>query len=390
MCLIKENPGQGTMEYLLIVGIVVVVSLVVVGLILNQPNTAASVSTDSSRIASLTSSIGINESFKTPDGNYFIVISTKSTEPVKVKSIIIGEDSITFSENDFLVIGTERGFIIPSADTCNTGDSFQKEIKIIYETQHGLEKTINYPGKINFSCENATLNPNLLPSSGLTQETAGATCKTIHNNYPHFNAGLYWINPNSGDVNDAFRVYCDMNKDGNVWTIVLLNSLYPTPPKPTWNNAINRNNVTGAISVDLNSFDQLVGLKYWNLIGNRMILEIGVTPISIVHKASYYFSLNADANYALSMSNEQILIGSGSSGIYSYSAANNRQFTTYDADHDVYVTNCSNNYSNTSWWYGSCWSGSFWGGGDVGGYQNRPFWTGSGTDYNNWGAIWVG
>lgn len=62
--------------------------------------------------------------------------------------------------------------------------------------------------------------------------------------------------------------------------------------------------------------------------------------------------------------------------------------TTYDADHDVNGGNCSVSYNNAPWWYKSCWSGSLWGGCGTG-YKDGPFWTGSSSEYFNYGSIWL-
>ena len=49
---------------------------------------------------------------------------------------------------------------------------------------------------------------------GSTQARAGRSCKSIlDNNLSRGNAN-YWIDPEGGNTNDAFLVYCDMTSDG--------------------------------------------------------------------------------------------------------------------------------------------------------------------------------
>jgi len=79
--------------------------------------------------------------------------------------------------------------------------------------------------------------------------------------------------------------------------------------------------------------------------------------------------------------------GTGQPGMYSYHASNTQfGLTTYDQDNDTYGTNCSAFYNSNPWWYGACWSGNYFAGGSHG---DRPFWTGSSTDYHQYGAIYI-
>ena len=200
--------------------------------------------------------------------------------------------------------------------------------------------------------------------------------------------GLYTIDPDGTGSLAPITTYCDMANGG--WTLVLLNSPYSVPPQPSWSDAINFNSVMGNQTGNLNGdYDQLVGLGYWNYLGNELRAETGSSSSSISHRATYNFSLNSGNYYSIALSTEAIPIGGTSPGLKYFSAANSYGFTTYEADHDVYSANCANSYGQTPWWYGACWDGNFWGGGTSGSYQNKPFWTGASTDYYDWGAIWV-
>jgi hypothetical protein len=81
--------------------------------------------------------------------------------------------------------------------------------------------------------------------------------------------------------------------------------------------------------------------------------------------------------------------GAGSPGFYSHNVAGGYNLTTTDRDQDGYSTNCANLYGGTPNWYSACWSGNPWGGGSTGGYQDAPFWDGSGSDYHNYMAIYL-
>jgi len=192
---------------------------------------------------------------------------------------------------------------------------------------------------------------------------------------------------------DTLAVRCDMTTDGGGWTMVLLNSNFAGPMDVNWYDTVNTNNIRGSIAGSLDDgFDQWLGVKYWNSIGTTLRVEAGASSTSMVHRATYTFSLDAGSNYAINLSNENIIIhaaGTASPGLYTYH--NGRQLSAYDVDHDIYSNNCSQvSGADQPWWYGACWSGSFWGS-NHGTYVLKAYWTGSGSsgEYFDYGAFWI-
>lgn len=78
--------------------------------------------------------------------------------------------------------------------------------------------------------------------------------------------------------------------------------------------------------------------------------------------------------------------GTGVPGFYGYHAVNGFSLTTYDVDQDVNGGNCGTYYNNNPFWYGSCWDGNYFGGG---GYADAAHWAGAGSDYSNYGAVYI-
>ncbi len=224
----------------------------------------------------------------------------------------------------------------------------------------------------------------------ITMPVLYKNCKEIKDNNPGATDGIYTIDPDGDGSINQFDCYCDMTTDGGGWTLVLLSNSAPAGcPRPYWTDVVNSINLNGTFSSDITTFDMFVGVRNWNLLGTTARLDMGSSPSSLSHRAYYTFSLNVGSYYALVMSNESITINAGvtaSPGMYTYH--NGRPLTTRDADNDAFMSNCSNNFGNSAWWYGACWSGSFWGGGGAV-FEDAPYWTGNGAEYFNYGSIWL-
>jgi hypothetical protein len=194
-------------------------------------------------------------------------------------------------------------------------------------------------------------------------------------------SGVYTINP----TGTPLSVYCDMTTDGGGWTLVLQNNSAVTTPSPAWVASLNGNTISGTLSSVLTGFDQLVGLNYWNSIGTQLRAEVGSTPTAISHKAIYTFYLDESTRQTLTLSNQNIVVGSTAPGLYTYH--NGFKWSASDADNDTNSINCATTYGNHPWWYGACWDGNFFAGGS--GYQEASYWTGSSSDYYAYGSLWV-
>ena len=215
-------------------------------------------------------------------------------------------------------------------------------------------------------------------------------------------------------------VYVDQDYDGGGWVCVAACRRYTAGMMScNWYDAINTPNYTTApydtslpasggyvtyvpapdtYNKDLSDYNIWIGLKFWEMFGGRQAAGkisiaqyvAGTNGIELndtgnhTFRSRWYFTNFDSGDYWKSTgagftSNE---VGSTNPGMYSYHFANAYKLSTYDADHDVYVSNCALNYGSHPWWYGACWSGSIWG------HNNGPYWSGSSVSYQ-YGAVYI-
>jgi hypothetical protein len=219
-------------------------------------------------------------------------------------------------------------------------------------------------------------------------------------------SGWYTVQVN----NQNALVYVNQVYDGGGWVMVLANRGNTGGMNNlTYNDAVNSCNyrtsgpIIGASGIgigDLTNYNAFVGTSYWAALSGRVtsgkttivqfVSTVNGTALNATgsHNKRYRWRFDTfNGTYGMtgvtSIADET---GTGSPGFYSYHAANGYSLTTFDVDQDVYGTNCSTMYNNNPWWYGSCWSGNYFAGG---GYGDYPFWDGSGTDYWQYGAVYI-
>ncbi|MFA6399926.1 MAG: hypothetical protein WCW44_06210, partial [archaeon] len=86
--------GQGTVEYLVIIAVVVVLSLVVVGVVITQTQSGVNVSSTASEISSKTGLLAVsNVSLNSVDGNFFVSVKNNDADAITITSVLVNSDS---------------------------------------------------------------------------------------------------------------------------------------------------------------------------------------------------------------------------------------------------------------------------------------------------------
>ena len=149
--------AQGTVEYLVIIAVVIVLSLVVVGLVLSQVDNSKQVSSSSNALGLASQVIGVTESLVSPtDGNFVVKLLNNSGEFITVSNVKVGDSNIKFSQD--LAQGSSKLFKVSTLNVCELGKIISEDVIVTYVTVDGLTKTERYPAKVMFDCTPFTIN----------------------------------------------------------------------------------------------------------------------------------------------------------------------------------------------------------------------------------------
>lgn len=155
----EDRRAQGTIEYLVIIAIVIVISLVVVGLVISQADSASNISSQVSSIAQVAGIVSVSDVVIDSTGEGLIVVTNNSGEYLSVTSLSFGGSDYNY--NTSIVQGDKKSFRIPNVgESCSCigyeGKKRNCETTIQTTSQYGLEK--NYTTTLVIDCVNtATL-----------------------------------------------------------------------------------------------------------------------------------------------------------------------------------------------------------------------------------------
>jgi hypothetical protein len=147
--------AQGTIEYLVVIGVVVVISLVVVGLMTSTiGGSSSSVAATSGKISQVSGSISITEAVVDNDSNGLFTLTNNSGDSLTITSISVDGVPTNYS-NVTLTTGDKKTFNVPTVGSACSCAGFEGKTKICSlilsaQTQYGLQKT--FPSIMTVNC----------------------------------------------------------------------------------------------------------------------------------------------------------------------------------------------------------------------------------------------
>jgi surface protein len=148
-----HSSAQGTIEYLVILAIIIVISLTIVSLSINSTTPAQNISGGISRLSTSTTPISIVDATIDPDGEVYLRLGNNVGESVTIKTITIEDE--TYSPDKLIFTNNKQGFLIPTNITCTEGTTKTIEVTIDYETL--IPHKQKFPEKIIVNCETTTI-----------------------------------------------------------------------------------------------------------------------------------------------------------------------------------------------------------------------------------------
>ena len=157
--------SQGTLEYLLIIAIIIVIALVVVGLSSGFLNTSQGTAQVATKIQNQTGIVSLTEASLDTDGNYLLILNGKEADPITITNIKTNDTNQSYSEQ--LSLGTQKAFQISTTENCTLGQLTTTIVTITYQTRHGITKTQTLTATPN--CENYTTSATIaIPTTTAT------------------------------------------------------------------------------------------------------------------------------------------------------------------------------------------------------------------------------
>ncbi|MDD4251480.1 MAG: hypothetical protein PHX27_04795 [Candidatus ainarchaeum sp.] len=165
---IQKNKAQGTIEYLVIIAIVVVISLVVVGLLISQTSSVSATDQKTTNLVWKTKEVQIMDFAVDLEGNGTMILNSNLIDGITLDSIVVGSSTNPSTKQMFL--GSVQKFSLTNLTAC-TAQNQKYIITINYTTKEGLDKSVNGEFYANCISNALTLNSLNLSDTDATSVT---------------------------------------------------------------------------------------------------------------------------------------------------------------------------------------------------------------------------
>ncbi|MFA5126352.1 MAG: LamG domain-containing protein [archaeon] len=196
--------AQGTLEYLVVIAVVVVISLVVVGLLVTQTDSASSVSSSAFRVSQVSGLISVSEAVVGVDGNGLVTLTNNSGGALTVTKISVGGIDSNYSDVG-VYQGSERVFSLSGLGSgCSCvgfeGQTKTCEVIIFAESEYGLEKQFPVSVLVNCVSSATATNPSIVVQP-VTESGGESTQLPL----------ISFVDPTPADGNSTTNTYVDVN-----------------------------------------------------------------------------------------------------------------------------------------------------------------------------------
>ncbi|MDD3159837.1 MAG: hypothetical protein PHQ98_02625 [Candidatus ainarchaeum sp.] len=156
--------AQGTIEYLVILAVVVIIALVAVMIITGNVQFGQDSQDSSSKIAANSrAGINVTSAYISLDGNIILTLKNKSNENISINQISLDNNSYSEQyciDND-LGLNDEKVFIIKTSETCVNGEKRKGELKLNITNENFTKEELI---TVDLECSNITVNVNPVSS----------------------------------------------------------------------------------------------------------------------------------------------------------------------------------------------------------------------------------